>query len=69
MSKRAVDRIRKVTAQAARAGTEGERRAAEVGLTGLRKATAETAAAHLTDAVVKRLPYPRRAIASPTTAT
>ena len=63
MSKRQVDRIRKVTALAARAGTEGERRAAEAALDRLaakRQRKRQRQQQRLTDAFIKRLPVPAR---------
>ena len=61
MSKRQVDRNRKVTALAARAGTEGERQAAEAALDWLaakRQRKRQRQQQRLTDALIKRLPVP-----------
>ena len=63
MSKRQVNRILKVTALAARAGTEGERRAAEAALDRLaakRQRKRQRKQQRLTDALIKRLPVPAR---------
>ena len=63
MSKRQVDRIREVTALAARAGTEGERQAAEAALDWLaakRQRKRPRQQQRLTDALIKRLPVPAR---------
>jgi hypothetical protein len=63
MAKAQADRIRKITALAERAGTEGERRAAEAALDRLaakRQRKRQRQQRRLTNALIKRLPVPAR---------